>query len=64
MPDPSELRDRAALCRLIARDYHPAVGRPLYQKARQLEREASQIDRSGIERRGLSASGTRGTRRH
>lgn len=51
MANPSELRDRAALCRQIARDYHPMVARPLYQKARQLERQASQADREGVDRR-------------
>jgi hypothetical protein len=45
------LRERAARCREIAKDYHPSVGAPLYQTAVDLEREAARIERAGAERR-------------
>lgn len=45
------LRERAARCREIAKEYHPSVGRPLYLEARELEREAALVERLGVERR-------------
>ena len=52
MPEAIELRERAAKCREIAREYHPEVGRPLWAKARELDRQVAEIERRGIERRG------------
>jgi hypothetical protein len=51
MSNATSLRARAARCREIARDYHPSVGRPLYQTALELDREAARIERAGVERR-------------
>jgi hypothetical protein len=45
------MREHAARCREIAREYHPSVGRPLYQKALELDREAARVERAGVERR-------------
>lgn len=45
------LRERALLCREIAKDYHPSVGAPLWAKARELERHAAKLERRGVERR-------------
>lgn len=51
MSNATALRDRAAQCREIAKEYHPSVGRPLYEKALELDREAARIERAGVERR-------------
>jgi hypothetical protein len=51
MTEAAELRLRAENCRTMAREYHPSVGAPLYVKAAELEKEASRIDREGVERR-------------
>jgi hypothetical protein len=51
------LRERAANCREMAKEYHPSVGRPLLEKAVELEREASEIERSGRERRRAEGGG-------
>ncbi len=51
MSKASALRDRATRCRVIAREYHPSVGRPLYVKALELDREAARLERAGVERR-------------
>lgn len=48
----TKLRERAVRCREIAKDYHPTVAAPLYVQAADFEREASRIEREGIERRG------------
>lgn len=52
MSEAKELRERAARCREIAKEYHPAVGRPLWAKARALDEQAAHLERRGIERRG------------
>lgn len=57
MSQASSLRDRAARCREIARDYHPSVARPLYLKARELDHAAALIERRGIERRDRKSFG-------
>lgn len=57
MSQASTLRDRAARCREIARDYHPSVARPLYLKARELDHAAALIERRGIERRNRTSFG-------
>jgi hypothetical protein len=54
-----QLRERAARCREIAKEYHPTVGRPLWAKARELDRQASKIERKGVERRGRQLTGDR-----
>jgi hypothetical protein len=51
MTNANLLRERAARCRQIAKEYHPSVGRPLYETALRLDREAAQIERGGVERR-------------
>jgi hypothetical protein len=51
MSDPTALRERAARYRAVAREYHPSVGRPLYEEALKLDREAARMERSGVERR-------------
>ena len=51
MTNAAALRDRAAHCRLLASEYHPSVGRPLLEKARDLEGKAAEIERNGRERR-------------
>ena len=51
MSDATALRERASRCRQIAREYHPSVGRPLYEKALELDREAARMERTGVERR-------------
>lgn len=51
MSNAAMLRERAERCREIAKDYHPSVGQPLLEKAAELEREASEIERNGRERR-------------
>jgi hypothetical protein len=52
MSEAEELRERADRCRKIAQEYHPSVGRPLWAKARELDRQAAHLERRGIERRG------------
>jgi hypothetical protein len=51
MSNAAMLRERAATCREMAREYHPSVGMPLLQKAMELDREASELERNGRERR-------------
>ena len=51
MSDVSALRAQAARCREVAKEYHPRVARPLYQKALELDREAAAVERGGRERR-------------
>lgn len=57
IPDAPALRQRAERCRLMAREYHPSVGRPLIDLAISLEREASALERGGRERRSAGLSG-------
>ena len=45
------LRERAAQCRSLAREYHPDVARPLIEQADGLERQAARLERLGVERR-------------
>ena len=52
IPEAGALRDRAARCRQMAKEYHPSVGAPLIELATNLEREAATLERSGRERRG------------
>ena len=59
MSEATELRERAGRCREIAREYHPSVGRPLWAQARELDRQAAQIERRGIERRRYSTGPVR-----
>jgi hypothetical protein len=51
MSNAAMLRERADRCREIAKDYHPSVGQPLLEKATELDRQASEIERNGRERR-------------
>ncbi|MDB5692354.1 MAG: hypothetical protein JWO81_1417 [Alphaproteobacteria bacterium] len=51
MSSAAALRERAANCRQMAKEYHPSVGRPLIDKARDLDRLAAELERNGIERR-------------
>ena len=51
MSNAAMLRERAENCREMAKEYHPSVGRPLIEKAIELDREASELERSGRERR-------------
>jgi hypothetical protein len=51
MSNSAMLRERAERCREIAKDYHPDVGSPLLEKAAELDRRASELERNGIERR-------------
>ena len=51
MSSAAMLRERAANCREMAKEYHPSVGAPLIEKAIELDREASELERSGRERR-------------
>ena len=46
------LRQRAQKCRVMAKEYHPSVGAPLIELAASLEREAADLERYGVERRG------------
>ncbi|MDT9598950.1 hypothetical protein [Sphingosinicella rhizophila] len=57
MTESTKLRERAVRCREIAKDYHPSVAAPLYVQAADFEREASRIEREGIERRGKALFG-------
>jgi hypothetical protein len=57
MSEAMALRERAARCREMAKEYHPSVGAPLYVRAADLERQASELERSGVERRLASACG-------
>jgi hypothetical protein len=36
----------------MAKEYHPSVGAPLIELAANLEREAAELERYGVERRG------------
>ena len=51
MTNAAALRDRAGRCREFAKEYDPAVARPLLDKARALEFEAAMLERAGRERR-------------
>jgi hypothetical protein len=51
MSEAGALRERAVRCREMAKEYHPSVGAPLYERAADLERQASELERSGVERR-------------
>jgi hypothetical protein len=51
MSNAAMLRERAANCREMAKEYHPSVGAPLIEKAIELDREASELERNGRERR-------------
>ena len=51
IPEAAALRERAARCRVMAKEYHPSVGAPLIELATSLEREAASLERSGVERR-------------
>ncbi|HEX4737722.1 MAG TPA: hypothetical protein VH331_09180 [Allosphingosinicella sp.] len=51
MSSAAMLRERAAHCRELAKEYHPSVGKPLIDKAIELDREASELERNGRERR-------------
>lgn len=57
MSNAAMLRERAANCREIAKEYHPSVGRPLLEKAIELDREASELERNGRERRRSEGGG-------
>jgi len=57
MSNAAMLRERAAHCRELAKEYHPSVGRPLIEKAIELDREASELERNGRERRRGEAGG-------
>jgi hypothetical protein len=46
-----KLRERAVRCREIAKDYHPSVGAPLFDMAREFERQAAHMELQGIDRR-------------
>jgi hypothetical protein len=52
MTESAALRERAARCRVMAREYHPSVGAPLIELATTLERNAAAYERGGVERRG------------
>jgi hypothetical protein len=58
MSNVAMLRERAAYCRELAREYHPSVGKPLLDKATELDREASELERNGRERRREMGGGT------
>src|SRR3954465_784798 len=51
MSNAAMLRERAANCREMAKEYHPSVGAPLLEKAIELDREAAELERNGRERR-------------
>lgn len=51
MSNAAMLRERAAQCRELAKEYHPSVGKPLLDKANALDREAAELERKGRERR-------------
>ena len=57
MSEAQALRERAARCRVMAKEYHPSVGAPLIELATQLERDAAILDREGVERRGKAMFG-------
>ncbi len=57
MTNAAMLRERAAHCRELAKEYHPSVGKPLIEKAIHLDREASELERNGRERRRSAAGG-------
>jgi hypothetical protein len=51
------LRERAARCRVMAKEYHPSVGAPLIELATELEQKAASLEREGVERRGTAMFG-------
>jgi hypothetical protein len=51
MSNAAMLRERAENCREMAKEYHPSVGKPLIDKAIELDRQASELERNGRERR-------------
>jgi hypothetical protein len=51
MSNAAMLRERAENCREMAKEYHPSVGKPLIDKAIELDRRASELERNGRERR-------------
>jgi hypothetical protein len=57
MTNATMLRERAAHCRELAKEYHPSVGKPLLEKATELDREASELERNRRERRRDAAGG-------
>lgn len=57
MSSAAMLRERAAHCRELAKEYHPSVGKPLLDKAVALDREAAELERNGRERRRGEAGG-------
>jgi hypothetical protein len=57
MSSAAALRERAANCREMAKEYHPTVARPLIEKARDLDRLAAELERNGIERRRSEGGG-------
>ena len=59
MSNAAMLRERAAHCRELAKEYHPSVGKPLLEKATELDREASELERNGRERRRGESDGPR-----
>jgi len=60
MSSAAALRERAANCREMAKEYHPSVGAPLIEKAIELDREASELERNGRERRREEGGGFAG----
>lgn len=56
MSEATALRERAAKCREIARDYRDDVGAPLHEMARDFEARASEIERNAFDRRVRYAS--------
>ena len=62
MSNAAMLRERAAHCRELAKEYHPSVGKPLLDKAIELDREASELERNGRERRYGEPGGPLGAR--
>jgi hypothetical protein len=51
MSEPIKLRERAVRCREIGREYHPSVGAPLFEMAREFERQAAHMELQGVDRR-------------
>jgi hypothetical protein len=51
MSEAIRLRERAVRCREIGREYHPSVGAPLFEMAREFERQAAYVELQGIDRR-------------
>jgi hypothetical protein len=57
MSEAEAFRERAARCRVMAKEYHPSVGAPLIELAARLEQDAAHLERSGVERRGKAMFG-------